>query len=461
VSPRWRCRLALGLALGGLALGAAAGCTGEAEPAEPELESSLELFSWWTSGGEAEALDAVLEVFSTIHPEVTITNAAAADPTQARARLAERMRQGEPPDTFQAISGVDLLSWAREGRMAPLDELAEEERWRSVFPPSLLDVLRLDGKLYAVPLNIERDNNLYYSPRALEAAGLHPASTLDELLAQCDALRAEGLVPLAVPAAGWVLALVLFENLLPGMHGGAYYRSYLAGEVTADGPELESSVSALASLLECSDVTDAPSSWSVATEQLGRGEAAYLVMGDWAKGFLEGGVDAAGDPRPPLRAGEDFDVLPGLGTGAQFVFNSAVFGLPERALHERAARELLRVLGSAEGQAAFNPLKGSVAARIDVDASEGDAITARAAADLRAVADDPERLLPGYASLTSFEYQQEVNPALLVFAVGGARAYELDPAGVAPTERSVPRADSAYLLGKLRAAASLLGDSGR
>ena len=195
-------------------------CTSEPETTGPELEESIEIFSWWTVEGEAEALGALIEIFERAH-DVSVTNAAAVDPTRARERLRERMLAGEPPDSFQAISGVDLLGWADEGYMTDLSALAEGNQLADSFPKPVLDVLTSDGALYAVPVNIERDNNLYFSPRMLMEANIQAPASLEDFYSACATLEQDGIIPLATPAAGWVMALLLFENLLPGLHGGA------------------------------------------------------------------------------------------------------------------------------------------------------------------------------------------------------------------------------------------------
>src|SRR5690606_13215846 len=110
--------------------------------------------------------------------------------------------------------------------------------------------------------------------------------------------------------------------------------------------------------------------------------------------------------------------------------------IPRKALaawgaqHPQAAKAFLGVVASRVGQEAFNPVKGSVPARIDVSLDGFDDMVKGAAADFDEAARGEARLLPGYASLTTFEYQKEVNPSLLVFAVGGARARLLDPDNV-------------------------------
>jgi len=57
-------------------------------------------------------------------------------------------------------------------------------------------------------------------------------------------------------------------------------------------------------------------------------------------------------------------------TGGLFMWLSDSFGLPVGAPHPDNTMAWLRLLGSVEGQNAFNPLKGSIPARIDaVDAA--------------------------------------------------------------------------------------------
>ena len=55
---------------------------GEALPAEGGEEADgggkLEVFSWWTSGGEAAALDALFQAYNAAYPEVEIINATVA-----------------------------------------------------------------------------------------------------------------------------------------------------------------------------------------------------------------------------------------------------------------------------------------------------------------------------------------------------------------------------------------------
>jgi len=64
---------------------------------EPKPASSqVEVFSWWTGGGEAAGLEAMQKVFATKYPNIEFVNAAVAGGagTNAKAVLATRLQAG-------------------------------------------------------------------------------------------------------------------------------------------------------------------------------------------------------------------------------------------------------------------------------------------------------------------------------------------------------------------------------
>jgi glucose/mannose transport system substrate-binding protein len=436
------------------------GCSGRGETDVPPVatEDSLEIFSWWSASGEEEALDALLGVFHDTEPAIGVINAADKNSRNARDTLKARLNAGDPPDSFQAISGVDLMHWVDLGKMEPITDLADQHGWSNAFITPVTELLSRDGQLYAVPINIERDNNLYYNVELLNRYGVAPPRSLAEFYTACETLQAQSVTPLAIPAQDWVLALVAFETLMPALNGGEFYLDFMRGKVDPKGPELRAFFEELAKVLRCSNVTDPDNdTWESAAEQLYRGDAGMLVMGDWAKGYLERErkKDMNGPQRPGWKPGVDFDVVPGLGSDGYYTFNSAVFGLPVGAQHPQAAKAFLATVGSQVAQEAFNPVKGSVPARSDVDLGHFDEMAKNSVADFTAAVED-EKLLPGYASLTSLDFQEEISTSLLVFAVGGDRAFSLDPAKVSEDETIVPALDVDYIVAKVAANYPLL-----
>src|SRR6516164_7215116 len=74
-------------------------------------ENKLEVFSWWTSGGEAAALNALFDVYKKQDPGVEIVNATVAGGGGSAARpvLQTRLAGGNPPDSWQSHPGWELL----------------------------------------------------------------------------------------------------------------------------------------------------------------------------------------------------------------------------------------------------------------------------------------------------------------------------------------------------------------
>src|SRR5215203_3098239 len=144
---------------------------------------TLEIFSWWTSGGEVGALQALYDIYARDYPGVEIINAAlaaqgAGQGGEMKALLETRMIGGDPPESFQVHLGRELIdSHVIAGRMEPLDDLYESEGYADVFPKDLMDVISYDGHPWAVPVNIHRSNLNWWRPSKLEAIGATEAPT--------------------------------------------------------------------------------------------------------------------------------------------------------------------------------------------------------------------------------------------------------------------------------------------
>ena len=104
-------------------------------------------------------------------------------------------------------------------------------------------------------------------------------------------------------------------------------------------------------------------SWDQAVKALMEGKVAFNSMGDWADGeFL----------KAQMKEKEDFGWVSYPGTDGSFILVADGFTLAKGAPHPEAGLAWLKSIGSKESQEAFNPLKGSIPARIDVDRSKFD-----------------------------------------------------------------------------------------
>src|SRR5258707_816252 len=73
-------------------------------------DNKLEVFSYWTSGGEAAALTALFDAYKKVDPKTEITNAAIAGGagTNAQAVLQTRLQGKNPPDTWQSHPSAEV-----------------------------------------------------------------------------------------------------------------------------------------------------------------------------------------------------------------------------------------------------------------------------------------------------------------------------------------------------------------
>ncbi len=321
----------------------------------------VEVFSWWTGGGEAAGLDAMIKIFNAKYPSVEFINAAVAGGagTNARAVLATRLQAGDPPDSWQGHAGQELIGTYVAGKqIQPLNDLYEAEGWLDVKPETLIPLISQDGNIYSVPVNIHRANVMWYNPAVLEANGVAVPATMDEWLAAMDTLKAAGVTPLAL-GEQWT-KLHLLETVLLGSLGADKYNGLWDGSTDWGSAEVTAALENYAKVLTYTNSDSASLSWQDAAQLVVNGDAAFNVMGDWAAGyFIELGKTAM----------TDYGWAPVPGTVGVFQFLSDSFVLAVGAPNEEAAMDWLKVAGSKEGQEAFNPVKGSICARTDCDKS--------------------------------------------------------------------------------------------
>jgi glucose/mannose transport system substrate-binding protein len=337
--------------------------------------------------------------------------------------LNTRLLWNQPPDTFQASVGRDLLDWVRlsrrddaNGRLQPIDDLCAREAWAGAFPDVLLDAVSFGGHVYAVPVNIHRTNTLFFRRRTLAEHSLSPPRSLSEFLAVAGELRRHGVVPLTLGVReGWPLTLLAFENLMVAVAGADTYVDFFTGRKSAGDPALRETLETVKKVLAYVNEDAASLTWNQAVDRLIDGRAAMTVMGDWTRGYLtaRGACVSSGPSTSDLPAPEDIGQMPAFGTDDVFVFSSDAFPLAAEG-HRTDTLDLLRTFGSIEGQIAFNLLKGSIPARTDADVSQFDPIARRTMIDFRT-----RRHVPTLTSIAPREFMCVLDAAMARFAISG------------------------------------------
>ncbi|KGX84141.1 ABC transporter substrate-binding protein [Pontibacillus marinus] len=327
-------------------------------------EGKIELFSWWTAGGESEGLQALMDQFKEEHPDIEIENAAVAGGggSNAKAVLANRMQGGDPPSTFQVHGGDELLAgWVAADKMQPLNDLYEKNNWKEVFPQELIDMVSKDGNIYAVPVDVHRGNVVFYNKSVFEENNIEPPKDWNEFLEVAEELKSNGITPLALGDKNVWPSTMVFESILQANLGAEDYNKLWNGEIPMDDERVVKSAEMFKKVLGYVNEDHSARAWQDGSQLVADGKAAMNIMGDWANGYYKS---------KDLKPGEDYGWFASPGTEGEFQVITDTFGLPKGVENPEQVKEFLTVLGSKKGQDAFNPKKGSIPARTDTDMSK-------------------------------------------------------------------------------------------
>jgi len=396
------------------ALGLGACGSGSASPASTEVE----ILDWWTAGGEKDAINQLLALFQQEYPTEKAHPTAIEGSSAARMTIQMRMNGGQPPDTFQANSGWDLLAWVlynnvddSASKLDPVDPKAQG--WADVMPQAVLDTVSFNGTCYGVPLDIHRVNTLFYNKGVFARFALAEPATLDAVFAVAAELQANGIVaPIALGTKDGTLPILFFENLLVSRVGADYYRAFMLGQGDPFAPEIAAAVDDLAMLLTYANANSAQLTWSQAADRVLTGDAAMTIMGDWDKGYM---VSRGAAPDV------DFGALPTPGTTGTFVFTTDAFGLPKGAPNRSGTIDMLTTFGSKAGQDTFNPTKGSISPRSDTEISAYDDMGQRTITDFRQ-ASQSSTVVAATAILAPPDFMTVINSALLELVADGNKS---------------------------------------
>jgi len=336
----------------------------------------------WTSGGEAAAAKVFADQY-TAAGGTWIDMAVAGNDAQLAASISSIMG-GTPPTATHFNTGKPFEDLVSGGLLRDVEAIASSEDWRGVLPKIIVDAITADGKIMAIPVNLQTENWLWYSKEVLQKAGLTGVpKTWPEFFEAADKIKAAGFIPLAHGSNSF-WDRFLFQKVLVSVAGPELYLKVLSDRDPAllKDPKVVDAFETLGKLRSYVDAGSPGRPWNDATNLVITNKAAFQIMGDWAKGeFVAAGL------KPDVEYG--CSLFPG---DEVVIMSGDVFVLPKiDNADATAAQDLLaHVMFAKETQLQFNIKKGSNPIRNDVDVSSMDACAQHAAA----IQKDPARLVP-------------------------------------------------------------------
>jgi glucose/mannose transport system substrate-binding protein len=325
------------------------------------VTGKVEVFSWWTSGSESAALNAILSGLKKSNPGIEIINAAVAGGagTNAKQVLATRLAAGDTPETWQTHPGGELKGYVDQASVLDLTALYKSEGWNKVVPKGLVDSMTYNGKTYSVLTGIHRANAVWTNKAALRKAGvsLGASVTFAQLEAAAQKLKAAGIAPLCLGDKDIWTAAQLLEETLVGELGAATFNNLAAGKASWTDAKVVTAVNHFNTMLTWANSDHKALDWTGAVAALAKGTCAMNVMGDWAYGELivkqqkkdniDFGYTIIGDPKTFVTVGDSFVI------GA-------------KSKNAAAGEAFAKAVMDPKVQIAFNKLKGSAPYRTDV-----------------------------------------------------------------------------------------------
>lgn len=330
------------------------------------IAGEVEVLHWWTSGGEAKSVGELKKIMQGKGHTWKDFAVAGGGGDNAMTVLKSRVVAGNPPAAAQ-IKGPAIQEWASEGVLADLTTVATAEKWDSLLPGVVADVMKYKGKYVAAPVNVHRVNWMWANAAVLKKAGVAGApKTWDEFFAAAEKVKKAGLIAVAHGGQNWQ-DFTTFESVVLGVGGAKFFQDALIklDQKALTSPTMTKSLETFRKVKSYTDPASPGRDWNLATAMVIQEKAAFQFMGDWAKGEFT----AAG--KVP---GKDYICAAAPGTGNAYTFNVdsfAMFKLKDAAA-QKAQADLAAAIMGTEFQEVFNLNKGSIPVRLNMDMAKFD-----------------------------------------------------------------------------------------
>jgi len=326
----------------------------------------VEVLHYWTSGGEAKSAAELKKLLESKGHAWKDFAVAGGGGDNAMTVLKSRVVSGNPPAAAQ-IKGPAIQEWAQDGVLANLDSVAKAEKWDSLLPGVVANVMKYKGNYVAAPVNVHRVNWVWANPEVLKKAGVSGMpQNYDEFFAAADKVKKAGFIAVAHGGQNWQ-DFTTFESVVLGVGGAKFYQDALVklDPKALNSPTMKKSLETFRKIKSYTDAASPGRDWNLTTAMVMQGKAGFQFMGDWAKGEFV----AAGK-----KPGKDFLCAAAPGTANAFTFNVdsfAMFKLKDTGA-QKAQGDLAASIMSTGFQEVFNLNKGSIPVRLNMSMDKFD-----------------------------------------------------------------------------------------
>ena len=281
------------------------------------------------------------------------------------------------PDVFSYWAGARVQFIADSESLKPIDQMWNEAGLDQIVAKTVADSATMyNGKRFLIPFNYHY-SGMFYNTKVMADAGITKMPTdWNGFLALCKELQSKGITPIALGSKNRWPAQFWFDYLLLRSAGPDYRAQLMAGKASYDDPQVKQAMGMWKALVDAGYFVENANAntWTDASDQVARGDAAMTLMGTWITGYWNGlglvpGADYDFFPFPSIMAG-----VPSASVGP---VDGLVIGA--NTTNPKGAEEFLKFMVSDTGvQAAWSKAQGALSANVNVDASNYNSVMLKA-----------------------------------------------------------------------------------
>lgn len=254
--------------------------------------------AWCLTGGPEQTFRDSFGRWNEAHPDSQLAvEYFANDAYKEKIRTA--VGAGNAPTLLYNWAGGTLKDYVANEQVVDITSSTADAQARII--PALLEVGKVDGKVYALPNNNTQPVLFYYSKPAFEAVGAEPPTTWDELMALIPTLSDAGYIPFAEAGASQWPYLMWIQYLTDRVGGPEPFNKVAAGKAEAwSDPAFTDALTKIQDMVKAGGLgssygsVDADSGADLAL--IHTGKAAMLLQGSWVyANFLSDAPDFMAD----------------------------------------------------------------------------------------------------------------------------------------------------------------------
>ena len=200
--------------------------------ATPAPKEKIKLQCWSTGYGPEEFQQSLVDEFNRTHPDIEVTLDLAIEglkQAEAMQKVRIALQNESGPDILGGVDvGAALKAYVESGQVLDLTESASKYGWDRFITPRMLGTTTIDGKLWAVPQDVNV-TGYFYNRDMFEELGVEVPRTWDEYLNIMEKCQDAGYYGFSIGlSAGWPSAYMASEFMY--LSAGSQFARVLAGE---------------------------------------------------------------------------------------------------------------------------------------------------------------------------------------------------------------------------------------